>query len=243
MKIVLFDTETTGFKENRMIQLAWKNIDTGEFVNEYFDPGVPIENGAMAVHHIRPCDIKDSSPFIESIFFKKFKELSEENILVAHNAQYDLGVLKNEEFPDPKFYICTRKVAYAYLLEEESYKLQTLRYSLGLDDNYLHTMMPHDALCDVITLERLFMHLFEVAKKELKTDDEKVILTEMVNISKRPMFIRKFAFGKYEGKYIQDIAKTDRGYLNWLFKKENIDEDLKYTLYQYLYPKTNVSKK
>ena len=45
-------------------------------------------------------------------------------------------------------------------------------------------------------------------------------------LSKQPAFIGKFTFGKYNGEKVTDVAKIDRGYLEWLYKqKKESDED------------------
>ena len=52
MHLILLDTETTDLQNARLIQLAYKNLGSGEVVNEFFKPPVPISYGAMATHHV-----------------------------------------------------------------------------------------------------------------------------------------------------------------------------------------------
>lgn len=234
MNVILFDTETTGLKDNRIIQFAYKDMSTGEVVNQYFDPKIPIQHESMGVHHIRQEDIEGRPIFCESEEFRKIQEMMSTKIFVAHNASYDFQALANEDIDLPKFHICTYKVAYEYLPELQSYKLQSLRYSQGLDTPELRKLMPHDALCDILILENLFFYLFEKVQNELKTTDEKQILTKMINISKRPIFFRTFNFGKYKDEYVQDIAKKDMGYLRWIFNNKEMSEDWRYTTGEYL---------
>ena len=60
----------------------------------------------------------------------------------------------------------------------------------------------------------------------------------MIEISSHPSLLRTFGFGKYNGRKIEDIAKMDRGYLEWLLaqklESDQIDEDWIYTLKYYL---------
>ena len=44
------------------------------------------------------------------------------------------------------------------------------------------------------------------------------------------MFIKTFKFGKYKGKDIEQVAREDAGYLNWMKGNMELDEDLRYTL-------------
>ena len=61
---------------------------------------------------------------------------------------------------------------------------------------------------------------------------------EMIRISSHPSILKKFAFGKYNGQRVEDVAKTDRGYLEWLYaekvKSDVLDEDWIYTLKHFL---------
>ena len=46
--------------------------------------------------------------------------------------------------------------------------------------------------------------------------------------------MRTFKFGKYKGRNIAEIADEDFGYLQWMRKNLELDEDMKYTLDSYL---------
>jgi exodeoxyribonuclease X len=48
-------------------------------------------------------------------------------------------------------------------------------------------------------------------------------MQEMLRISAEPSLIRKFAFGKYNGMLVEDVAKIDRGYLIWLLSQKTAD--------------------
>jgi len=59
----------------------------------------------------------------------------------------------------------------------------------------------HDALGDIKVLKEVFMRLFTIAMEEesgagKKTDQE--IIAKMISISKNPIRIKRFAFGKYK---------------------------------------------
>jgi hypothetical protein len=73
--------------------------------------------------------------------------------------------------------------------------------------------------------------------EEEKLDENKVI-EKMVEISSHPSLLRTFNFGKYNGKKIEEVLSTDRGYLEWLLaqklESDQIDEDWIYTLKHYL---------
>lgn len=234
MKVLLLDTETTGFNDARMIQLAYKDLHTGEIFDQKFKPPKKIEYGAMAVHHITNDDLEECEFFAQSNAKRNLEQLLKERCLVAHNAEFDINILKNEGVEVP-YSICTKKVAYNYLDEQESYSLQFLRYACGLNDEKLAKMMPHDAYCDILVMEKLFNLL--VAKTSF--DSEKEMIADFMNITKKPQLLRRMPFGaKHKGKEFEKIAKEDKSYLQWLLRtntKENpLNRDIEYTVRYYL---------
>jgi len=95
---IFLDTETTGTEtKDRLCQLAYK-LDTGEIVNELFKPPVPIEIEAMSVHHITNEMVAGKPAFKDSPEYQKLVDLlnDDTNILVAHNAKFDVDMLVKE---------------------------------------------------------------------------------------------------------------------------------------------------
>ena len=60
----------------------------------------------------------------------------------------------------------------------------------------------------------------------------------MLDISSRPTLFKLFTFGKYKDKKIEEVIKTDRGYLQWMLDRKleegGQDEDWIHTLEYYL---------
>ena|SRR3989344_1593186 len=238
-KIIFFDTETTGNTEKDYIcQLAYKHVDGAESAefNCLYKPPVRIPPEASAVHHISNKMVEGKKSFSESEELPKVKDLFEnENVVcVAHNANFDLGMLKNEGIT-PKNVICTLRVARELDAEGKipRYNLQFLRYLLDLDVD----AQAHDAMGDVRVLERLFGHLKEKLMTEQGLSEEDT-LKKMVEISSRPSLFRTFNFGKYKDQKIEDVARTDPGYLQWLLtqkkQSDSNEEDWIYTLEHFL---------
>jgi DNA polymerase III epsilon subunit-like protein len=219
-----FDTETTDTQIKDLIQLAFVT-DTDVKLNMYFKPRQNIAFAAMAVHHITPEFLEDKSyleeaklplenidpDFIGETLEDYLHFLADKYIWVAHNADFDLEVLNRKGIKIPN-YICTLKVARNMFYEGdhdlESYALQYLRYYLGLykNENLDHNTA-HDALSDVYFLRDLFHYMQEHSTLSAEN---------MILISKEPQFMRQMTFGKYAGKTLEDIARTDRGYLEWI---------------------------
>lgn len=217
-----------------MIQLAYINRDTGEEINEYFKPPVPISFGSMAIHHITEEMVVDKPAFVGSEHQAKLVKDLEGALVVAHNAQFDVGVLKREKIDPPK-YLDTLQIA-RHLLKSEQYRLQFLRYSLGLNVEG----NAHDALTDIRILKKLYEHLeAELKKQEGLTDDDKII-ERMMELTHLPVLIETFRFGKHRGKPFADVYKNDPGYLEWLYDSETTkppteqSKDLVHTLQHYL---------
>jgi DNA polymerase III epsilon subunit-like protein len=234
-KLIFFDTETTGNTEkDYLCQIAYKNGDES-FVG-FYKPPVKIPPEASAVHHITNKMLEKELSFKQSADSEKIKELFEDknSVVIAHNAQFDLMIIKKENIK-PANFICTLRLA-RFLDPEgkiERYNLQYLRYFLDLDVQ----ATAHDALGDVLVLEKLFDRL---KKKliEIENLSEETYLDRMIEISSHPSIFKYINFGKHSGKELEQIAKTDKNYLEWLLKQkeesDQIDEDWIYTLKHYL---------
>ena len=232
-KLVFLDTETTGndLEKDRLCQICYKVGD--EIVTKNFKPPLPISVKAMSITHITNEMVKDEESFEQSDFKKKLAKILRDKVMVAHNARFDMAMLKSEGIEIPR-YICTLRLA-RYLDEEQEipeYGLQYLRYYYGINID----VNPHSAEGDVLILEAIFEHLYKKAKERAKTSDWNTIIDRMVEISTKPVVIKKFNFGKYAGRKVEEIVEEDKGYLEWLLRaKENEkDEDWAYTLKHYL---------
>ncbi len=235
MNIVFFDTETTGNGPQDMLcQIAW--MQEGVMKAGLFKPPFPIPPEASAVHHISNKMVADKPPFRGSPEWEEVKALfeSDNTIVVAHNAKFDIAMLAKEDIV-PKHHICTLRVARAMDPEAKlpSYKLQYLRYALDLEVD--EAAAAHSADGDVLVLEQLFIRLFT---KIRETKSEEETLKEMMDISTLPSLIRSFNFGKHAGKTIADVAKEAPDYLQWLLdqklKNPADEEDWIFTLKTHL---------
>jgi exodeoxyribonuclease X len=235
MHILLLDTETTDKNnDSRLVQLAYKDLTTGKTVNEYCKPPVPISFGSMAVHHITNDMVADKLAFEANGCKKELEDLLKDRVVTAHNAQFDIAILRNEGVAVDTF-IDTLRVA-RHLLESEQYSLQYLRYSLALPVSG----DAHDAMGDVIVLEALFTHLMDVVAKQYGIDDEDDIHKKMIELTNTPVLLKAFAFGKYAGRTFEEIAVADKDYLVWLHTSETKktpleqNDELVYTLAYHL---------
>lgn len=238
MRIIFFDTETTGnTTTDYLCQLAIKERGAAEpIVNATYKPPIPIPIECTMIHHISNKTVANRPAFKDAPEYETLKALFADpnTICVAHNAQFDMQILKNDDIEIAN-YICTFKVI-RYLDSDGKHamhKLQYLRYALDIELD----VPAHDAFADVLVLEQLFEYELQEAM-QLWNCDETTALQKMMTISKEPLVFIKFDFGKYKGKMIEEIAKNDPGYLSWLLEQKrqsNTDErDWIYTLEKYL---------
>lgn len=252
MKLIFLDTETTGndLKEDRLCQLCYKFEDEknengeilkkGKIITKNFKPSIPISIKAMSVTNITNKMVENEEPFSNSKTAKDLQVILNKNILVAHNAKFDIAMLESDGIKVPRN-ICTLRLA-RYMDVEcavPEYSLQFLRYYYEMELD----VVAHSAEGDVLVLEALFNHLYQQAegRAEFSTKDtiekkREIIIDRMLDISAKPSIIRKFVFGKHNGRKLAEIAIEDRGYLEWLLriKREEEDEDWIYTLEHFL---------
>ncbi len=140
----VFDLETTGLSpgRDRIVEIGAVRVETDGTVRRFetlVNPAVPIPLAVAKVHGI--CDemVKDAPDFTEAAY--RFLDFIKGSKLVAHNARFDLSfmqeslsrtglpLIKGGAFDS----IILIKRAYPNL---PSYRLQCLRESLGLPDDY-----------------------------------------------------------------------------------------------------------
>lgn len=179
---VALDIETTGLDahEDRIIQVAMVKVLNGEIKDTYcklVNPQKHISLAASEVNGLYDVDVKKEKT-IKQIFPEIFAFIDDLPI-VAHNAKFDMGFLRNEwyrcfeeKFPKHKD-ICTLelwKSLYIIFQNEtpDSSKLGTL-VQLLLDDVEVRTYNEnkHDALCDASATAKVFMKLYDDNYKKL----------------------------------------------------------------------------
>lgn len=232
MKLIFLDTETTGnTKDDVLCQLAYHELGSNTDFCALYNPGRSIPPEASAVTHITNKHVADKPKFKESPDYENIKKLleSDDVIVVAHNAVFDLDMLQKENIV-PKNFICTLRVARDLDTDGKlpKYNLQYLRYALDLNVE----AQAHDALGDVLVLRALFERL--LAKMIELHSNEEVAIEKMIEVSSHPSIFRTIGFGKYAGRNLDEVLKMDRGYLEWLYDQkkssEQNEEDWLYTL-------------
>lgn len=237
---VLFDTETTGAStEDRVIQFGAMILDNSgklEVYDELCSCDIPIKLEAMEVHNITPDMLENKAKAVDTNFYKRLLELnSNENYLIAHNINFDLEMIKKEGFENNFSLIDTLRCAKHLFSDLPYHRLQYLRYALELykieqeEAKKLNiTIKAHDAIGDVLVM-KLFLSKLVSKTREIYPNENP--MQKLVELSSTPVFIKTFKFGKYKGEIIEDVAKKDANYLNWMLSNmSDLDEDMRYTL-------------
>ena len=111
--LLFLDCETTGVEEtDRLCQIAYKKGD--ELRNLYFKPPVPISVEAMSITHITNEFVADKAPFQGGTWYHRLKSFFADDriVIIAHNAHFDLEMLKKEGLVLPAKHICTMKISH-----------------------------------------------------------------------------------------------------------------------------------
>jgi DNA polymerase III alpha subunit (gram-positive type) len=236
---VLFDTETTGNQEDdKVIQFGAMIVDQKgkvEAFDELCSTNVDIKLEAMEVHNITPDLLINKPKAIETSFYKRLEELNtNENYLIAHNISFDMGMIKKEGFVNQYQLIDTLRCAKHLYPDLPYHRLQYIRYALELYKTETAeaaknniTIKAHDAIGDVLVM-KLFLTKLVGKCREMYPDYNPI--EKLVDLTKTPVFIKTFKFGKHKGKDIESVAREDAGYLNWMRTNMELDEDLRYTL-------------
>lgn len=229
--VIFLDTETTGVESKDRIcalGLIYDQINHFELIN----PGKKIPPSASAIHHITNEMVTEAPTFSSSKSYLKLRELnSTENVLVSHNAPFDLAMLEKEGLTWQGRVIDTLKCSKSLMDDLEGYSLQFLRYELRLYRHERETfraydlpITPHHALSDALHTKMVLEYLLDLADIE-----------RLIEISKSHVLLNRLPFGKYAKKRIEEIALKDPGYLKWMSDSlMDMDEDLRYSIDYYL---------
>ncbi len=254
--ILFFDTETTGILKDEkwkitsnwsLIQMAYRQYTNNEKIdkNLFFNTDTEIQIGSMAVHGIYPELLlkKSWGKYLENELREKLTKIFENNIIIAHNLDFDADVLKRSAIGFSDKQIDTLKVAKIlwseWVLQNDDKKapeyvnLQYLRYFFKhyeiVDQNgEKECTTAHDAFWDVVVLEKIFYSLFDIIKNKLDISEEEILEKMMQMTSKQFILIKTMNLGKYRWMSFEEVAQIDKGYLNWMVGAD-FSEDIKYT--------------
>jgi len=171
----ILDIETTGgqFNEEGITEIAIYKFDGHEIVDQFIslvNPEIPIQPFVVKLTGINNEMLKSAPKFFEVA--KRIIEITQDCIIVAHNAVFDYRILRTEfrrlgyDFNSKN--LCTVELAKILLPEQPSHSLGKLVRALGIP-----MADRHRASGDALATVKLFKILLE-------KDIEKVIVKELI---------------------------------------------------------------
>jgi DNA polymerase III subunit epsilon len=171
IQFTVFDTETTGLDPrsgDRMVELAGVRIVGGEIREEesfhsLINPQRPVSPGAARIHGISENDLQDA-PTAEQVL-PSFIDFVGDSLLIAHNAEFDLGFLNAEKelcwgYIDIPECFCTLAMSRSLFPQEYRHNLDAVVERLGIQKRKAH----HRALSDVLLTAQAFLSFVDSGK-------------------------------------------------------------------------------
>jgi DNA polymerase-3 subunit epsilon len=168
MNFTVIDFETANSKRASACALGIVKVVDGKIVDKkswLIKPHDMKFNGMnIAIHGIRPDDVRDCQEF-DYLYESEFKKYLENELVVAHNASFDMSVLRktldhyNIEYPEFD-YLCTVKLSKRVWPELMNHKLNTVSEFLGFDFKH------HDALDDCLAAANIMVKACEKESEE-----------------------------------------------------------------------------
>ncbi len=225
----VLDIETTGlsFRTNKITELGAVIYKNGEVIEEFehfVNPEMPIPEEVVEVTHITDEMVKDA-PTIEEIL-PKFLEFIGDRVIVAHNADFDVGFIKYYAeqlgYKLENTYIDTLRLAKDLFPDYKKYKLGIIAEKLGIKVD-----VAHRALDDVITLVKVFKVMLEMLKEKgaITVDDIDKIEEGQADLKKLPSYHAIILAKNYVG--LKNLYKLiSFSHLQYFYKKPKILKSL-----------------
>jgi len=222
--LVVTDTETTGFTNNHILELASVILmDNGE-QHEWYEmawPSSEIEQEASDTHGITFDNLKGCRKDTEVVaeWWDDLCRLSQEHdcepiIIACHNAYYDLKALrKYVEIPLDFNNVCTMRLGRLYNPESLNHKLVELHSYLGLKGDY----KAHSAMDDVYMCLNILNHYCNIKKVNYMTLAKRL---------KNPISLATMPFGKHKDS---PMSVVPGNYMNYLLGFNDLDPDVAYS--------------
>ncbi|WP_046757197.1 exonuclease domain-containing protein [Kordia jejudonensis] len=186
----IVDIETTGGKYNEegITEIAIYKFDGHEIVDQFIslvNPERDIQPFVVNLTGINSKMLRDAPKFYE--IAKRVVEITQDCIIVAHNAMFDYRILQLEfkrlGFPFNRKSLCTVELSKKLIPEMESYKLGKLVRALGIPMSDRHR-----ASGDALATVKLFKVLLDkdveknIIQQAVKTEIRKKVATRLLDI-------------------------------------------------------------
>lgn len=161
LNFTTIDFETANGSPASPCAVGLVKVVDGQIVDEFlatFMPPSPhdwFHEGNIRIHGIKRSDVEDGHTWNEIL--PQMLEFIDGDVLVAHNATFDMGVLKASadaiSFELPKVHYGCSLLVSRKVYNLESYRLNAVAYAIGHEE-FDH----HDALADADACARIMIH-------------------------------------------------------------------------------------
>jgi DNA polymerase III subunit epsilon len=217
---VCLDCETTGLdlEKDQIIEIALVRFNFDQVLDTFetlIDPGMPIPEVSIAIHHITDLMVQGKPKIIEIL--PKIFDFLGSSILVGHGITTDVTFISNAakrlSMPSKLSahpFVDTLRLARLYG-ESPTNSLETLRRHFNIAEEGAHR-----AMNDVIVNVEVFKYL----TRHFKTTEQ------MLERLKSPILLKTMPLGKYKGRLFSDIPFE---YISWA-AHQKFDQDLLFSL-------------
>lgn len=186
----ILDIETTGgqFNEEGITEIAIYKFDGHQIVDQFIslvNPEIPIQPFVVKLTGINNAMLRSAPKFFEVA--KRIIEITNDCVLVAHNADFDYRILRTEfrrlGYDFNVKTLCTVELSKRLLPEQTSHSLGKLVRALGIP-----MADRHRASGDAMATVKLFKMLLdkdlnkEIVKEHIKFETQKGIAPKLMNI-------------------------------------------------------------
>ena len=221
----VLDLETTGFsfRTEKITEIGIMKIKNGEVLDEFscfVNPEKPIPQRVVEVTNITD-DMVKGAETIDKIF-PKMMEFIGNSILVAHNADFDIGFLKYNAkelgYTLDNTYIDTLRLAKELFPDYKKYKLGIIAENLGIK-----VEVAHRALDDVDTTVKVFNVMIDMLKEKgaVKIEDIDRLCAGSTDFRRLPTYHAIILAQNYVG--LKNLYKLiSFSHLDYFYKKPRI---------------------
>lgn len=221
----VLDLETTGlsFRTEKITEVGIMKIKNGEVLDEFscfVNPEKPIPQRVVEVTNITDDMVKDAET-IDKVF-PKILEFVGDSVLVAHNADFDIGFLKYNAkelgYSLENTYIDTLRLAKDLFPDYKKYKLGIIAENLGIK-----VEVAHRALDDVDTTVKVFNVMLNMLKEKgaKKIEDIDSLEAGKADFKKLPTYHAIILAKDYIG--LKNLYKLiSFSHLDYFYKKPRI---------------------
>ena len=225
----VLDLETTGFsfRTEKITEIGIMKIKNGEVLDEFscfVNPEKPIPQRVVEVTNITDDMVKDAET-IEQVF-PKMLDFIGDSILVAHNADFDIGFLKYNAkelgYTLDNTYLDTLRLSKELFPDFKKYKLGIIAENLGIK-----VEVAHRALDDVDTTVKVFNVMIDMLKEKgaKKIEDIDRLCAGNTDFKRLPTYHAIILAKNYVG--LRNLYKLiSFSHLHYFYKKPRILKSL-----------------